>query len=279
MTVRIALAQQAAGPDIARNLERVLATMEDAKNQGADLFCVPELALVPFFPQHERFVGAADLAEPIPGPTTNKFCELAEKYAKWIIPGSMVEKRGEDFHNTSVLISPEGEVVARYSKMHTWLPLEPFTPGKEFCVFDIPEVGRIGICICYDLWFPEVCRQLAWMGAEVIFHPTMTPASLGAQETVPGSLSLEEAIRIATRNSPLLQADLNNEELANWNIKAAYGSLLSTASAGTSVRCRTARTHLAGKRRDQRGISIRNPVARGPATIRSTCPRVREAAT
>jgi predicted amidohydrolase len=62
--------------------------------------------------------------------------------------------------------------------MFPWLPIEmETTPGKEFFVFDVPGVGRFGLCICYDMWFPEVSRTLAWMGAEVILQPTMTPTS------------------------------------------------------------------------------------------------------
>ncbi|MCJ7432156.1 MAG: carbon-nitrogen hydrolase family protein, partial [Anaerolineales bacterium] len=72
----------------------------------------------------------------------------------------------------------DGEIVAKYRKMFPWLPYEEGTsPGDQFCVFDIPNVGRFGLCICYDMWFPEVARTLAWMGAEVIIQPTLTPTS------------------------------------------------------------------------------------------------------
>jgi len=81
-------------------------------------------------------------------------------------------------YNTAFVISPEGEIVAKYRKMFPWLPYATgTTPGDQFCVFDIPNVGRFGLCICYDMWFPEVSRQLAWMGAEVIIQPTLTPTS------------------------------------------------------------------------------------------------------
>ncbi len=124
-------------------------------------------------------------AEPIPGPSLDRFCNLARKTRKWILPGSMYEKDGDNYYNTAVVISPQGEIVARYRKMFPWLPYESTTlPGEEFCVFDVPEVGRFGVAICYDLWFPEVARTLAWMGAEVILQPTMTPTSDRAQELV-----------------------------------------------------------------------------------------------
>lgn len=122
---------------------------------------------------------------PIPGPLTDTLCNTARRHGKWLIPGSMYELDGEKLYNTSVVISPKGEIVAKYRKMFPWLPFEAGTePGTEFCVFDIPDVGRFGLCICYDSWFPETVRSLAWMGAEVIIHPTMTPTSDREMELV-----------------------------------------------------------------------------------------------
>lgn len=116
--------------------------------------------------------------ETIPGPTTDKLCKIARREKKWLIPGSMYEKDGDVLYNTSIAISPEGEIVAKYRKIFPWLPLESETAaGDEFIVFDVPDVGRFGMTICYDMWFPEVVRSLVWMGAEVILHPTMTPTS------------------------------------------------------------------------------------------------------
>jgi formamidase len=115
---------------------------------------------------------------PIPGPLTDSLCDSARRHGKWLIPGSMYERDGEKLYNTSLVISPDGEILTKYRKMFPWLPYEAGTePGSEFCVFDIPDVGRFGLCICYDSWFPETVRNLAWMGAEVIIHPTMTPTS------------------------------------------------------------------------------------------------------
>ncbi len=117
-------------------------------------------------------------AEPIPGPLSERLCALARETGQWLVPGSMYELEGDKLYNTALVISPAGDIVARYRKMFPWLPYESGTaPGEEFCVFDIPEVGRFGLCICYDMWFPEVSRQLAWMGAEVILQPTLTPTS------------------------------------------------------------------------------------------------------
>ena len=115
---------------------------------------------------------------PVPGPQTDRLCDLARKTKQWLIPGSMWERDNGKLYNTSVVISPEGDIVAKYRKMFPWFPSEAGTePGDQFCIFDIPNVGRFGLCICYDMWFPEVSRQLAWMGAEVIIQPTLTPTA------------------------------------------------------------------------------------------------------
>jgi formamidase len=116
--------------------------------------------------------------QPIPGPLTEALCDIARSEGRWLVPGSMHELADGGPYNTAIVISPGGEIVARYRKMFPWLPYERGTSsGSEFCVFDIPEAGRFGLCICYDMWFPEVARNLVWMGAEVILHPTLTPTS------------------------------------------------------------------------------------------------------
>jgi len=114
-------------------------------------------------------------AQPMPGPFEARFSEVARRNGIWLIPGSILEKSGADCFNTCPVINPDGEVIARYRKQFPWLPYEKdVTPGKDFVVFDVPDVGRFGISICYDIWFPETLRTLAWMGAEVILHPSLT---------------------------------------------------------------------------------------------------------
>lgn len=116
-----------------------------------------------------------DRAEPAAGPTEKEFCRLARKLGIWLIPGSFYVRDRRSIYNVTPVINPAGEVVARHRKMFPFLPYETgVTPGKEFVVFDVPEVGRFGVSNCYDMWFPETTRTLAAMGAEVILHPTMT---------------------------------------------------------------------------------------------------------
>ena len=93
----------------------------------------------------------------------------------WLVPGTLVEQTDDGrLFNTALAISPDGYIVARYRKLFPWRPYEELLPGSEFVTFDIPGVGRVGLAICFDGSFPEVSRQLAWLGAEVIIQPTLT---------------------------------------------------------------------------------------------------------
>jgi len=114
-------------------------------------------------------------AQLLPGETERFYTQLASDNDVWLIPGSMFEQDEDEVYNTALVINPAGEVVARYRKMFPFYPYEKgVDAGSEFVVFDVPEVGRFGISICYDQWFPETTRTLACMGAQVIICPTMT---------------------------------------------------------------------------------------------------------
>jgi hypothetical protein len=114
-------------------------------------------------------------AQPIPGPAEEALRAMAAKHDLWLVSGSMYESSGHHVYNTASVIDPDGAVVGRYRKM---FPFEPYelgiSAGDEFLVFDVPDVGRFGLYICYDMWFPETSRTLAVMGAEVILRPTLT---------------------------------------------------------------------------------------------------------
>ncbi|MCG6966044.1 MAG: carbon-nitrogen hydrolase family protein [Chromatiaceae bacterium] len=114
-------------------------------------------------------------AQPLPGPAENAFREMAARHRVWLLPGSIFEDAGDRVYNTASVIDPLGNVVGRYRKMFPFQPYENHVAaGEHFLVFDVPDVGRFGVSICYDMWFPETSRTLASMGAEVILHPTMT---------------------------------------------------------------------------------------------------------
>lgn len=111
----------------------------------------------------------------LPGPAEDRLRELARHNRIWLIPGSMYELDGDSVYNTTIVIDPSGTVVGRYRKLYPFQPYEcDVSAGDSFLVFEVPDVGRIGVLICYDIWFPEVMRTLAWLGAEVVLHPILT---------------------------------------------------------------------------------------------------------
>jgi len=114
-------------------------------------------------------------AEPPGGPTEQALCALARELQTWLLPGSLFLEEGGAIFNTAPMISPKGDIVARHRKLYPFLPYERgIAPGDSHTVFDVEGVGRFGISICYDMWFPETTRSLAWLGAEVVLHPTLT---------------------------------------------------------------------------------------------------------
>lgn len=114
-------------------------------------------------------------AQPLPNATEDTFRAWARKYGIWLLPGSMFELAQGKVYNTATVIDPDGHIVGRYRKLFPFRPYEAAVePGTDFLVWDIPDVGRFAVSICYDLWFPETARTVAAMGAEVILHPTLT---------------------------------------------------------------------------------------------------------
>lgn len=127
---------------------------------------IGELAL--FGPATEHAVSEGDQL-------FERLAECARRNKIWLVPGSLFVQQGRQLFNTAPVFAPSGEQVASYRKIFPFLPYEKgVTPGAECCVFDVPGVARFGVSICYDMWFPEVSRSLACMGAEAIIHPTMT---------------------------------------------------------------------------------------------------------
>jgi formamidase len=171
------------------------ATLEQLADQAAgvlrvsphvQLLLVPELHLSappPAFDEGDDY--AAEVAVEIPGPLTERLGEIAVATGLWLVPGSVYERSDDGrIHNTAVAISPTGELAAVYRKAFPWQPHERTVAGNRFVCFDLPGIGRAGLAICYDGFFPEVFRQLAWMGAEVVLQPTLTTTSDRAAEQV-----------------------------------------------------------------------------------------------
>ncbi|MEY4742057.1 MAG: hypothetical protein RL672_807 [Actinomycetota bacterium] len=158
-----------------------------AKHSGMQMVVFPELHLfhTGLEDDGERNAALNASAVPLNGELIDWFGALAKEQALWLVPGSICE-RGSDgkLYNTTVVFNPAGELVATYRKMFPWRPYEPYTPGTEFTVFDIEGVGRFGLSICYDAWFPEVTRNLAWLGADIVLNVVKTTTPDRAQEVI-----------------------------------------------------------------------------------------------
>lgn len=124
-------------------------------------------------------------AEPLDGPRVQALAAVAARHRVWLLPGSLAELGADGrVYNTAVVFSPDGEIAASYRKIFPWRPYETWACGSEFVVFDIAGVGRFGLSICYDSWFPESTRQLGWLGAEVVLNIVKTVGADRAQELV-----------------------------------------------------------------------------------------------
>lgn len=174
--MRVGLAQFAMSADPAENLNRAEAAIEDLAGQGAQVICLPELFGSRYFCQVED-AGQFSLAEPVPGPTTSRFEAVAKRLDVALVL-SLFERRAPGlYHNTAAVIDGARGYLGKYRKMH--IPDDPryyekyyFAPGDlGFKVFDL-SVGRIGVLICWDQWYPEAARLTALRGAEVLFYPT-----------------------------------------------------------------------------------------------------------
>ena len=172
----VGLVQMRCTPDPDENLKRAAQFVRDAARQGAQVVCLPELFKTQYFCQRED-AALFDLAETIPGPSTDVLCKVAQE-AKVAIVASLFEKRALGlYHNTAVMIDSDGKILGLYRKMH--IPDDPlyyekfyFTPGDlGFKAFDT-HFGRVGTLVCWDQWYPEGARLTALQGAEVLFYPT-----------------------------------------------------------------------------------------------------------
>jgi formamidase len=150
-----------------------------------DLYLYPEL----FLAAEDPWAGTAppgyedSVAEPIPGPRTERLAALAARVRRWVCAGSVLERAGRLVYNTALVFDPHGTLVVRYRKVFPWMPFEVVARGTEAPpVFTVPRVGTFGIFICYDGWFPEMARSLALRGAEAILHPTLTTTADREQE-------------------------------------------------------------------------------------------------
>lgn len=177
--VTIGLIQTKVSDNSLVNLEKIEKLIVKAAKQGAEIICLPELFLSPYFCQGPKDNKFFDLAETIPGPTTTTLSKLAKKYSVVILASIFEKTKNKKYYNSLVVIGSKGTVTDIYHKMHIpSLPIDYysenyyFEKGKtDFKIFKT-EFGNIGTLICYDQWFPEAARMAAAKGAQIIFYPT-----------------------------------------------------------------------------------------------------------
>ncbi len=173
---KIALVQMRCGPDPEKNFARALDFIRDAAKKGAAIVCLPELFRSQYFCQtedHKNF----ELAEEIPGPSTSALAELAGELGVAIVASLFEKRRAGVYHNTAAIIDADGKFLGKYRKMH--IPDDPLYHEKfYFTLGDLgfqaweTKRGKIGVCVCWDQWYPEAARLTALRGAEIIFYPT-----------------------------------------------------------------------------------------------------------
>jgi len=213
--VPVALIQMACSPQPEKNLKNALDRIAVAARQGAKLVCLQELFRSLYFCQKEDYE-CFDLAETIPGPTTRLLSQAAKKH-KITLVSSLFEKRtGGLYHNTAVVFGPDGKILGTYRKMH--IPDDPgfsekfyFAPGDTgFQPIDTP-VGRLGVLVCWDQWYPEAARLMALRGAEILVYPTaiglarsekreLHRVQLGAWQTIQRSHAIANGVYVLSIN-------------------------------------------------------------------------------
>ncbi len=174
--LKVSLVQQSVAGSREKNLEASEAGVRDAVKRGAQLVLLQELHCGPYFCQHES-TELFNLAEPIPGPGTEFLGKLAKELGV-VIVGSLFEKRAAGlYHNTAVVLEKDGTLAGRYRKMH--IPDDPgyyekfyFTPGDLGFTPVKTSVGKLGVLVCWDQWYPEAARLMALAGADLLLYPT-----------------------------------------------------------------------------------------------------------
>ena len=213
--VRLALVQMQPTEHPKENLEEALLRLEQAASAGAQVVCLPELFSAPY-PCQDEDSSRFDLAEPIPGPTSQALSEAAARHGV-VVVASLFERRTAGlYHNTAVTLDVDGAQVGLYRKMH--IPDDPlyyekfyFTPGD--LGFDAAQTrhGKLGTLVCWDQWFPEAARLTATAGAQVLIYPTaigwqfdegddVDAAQHDAWETIQRSHAIANGVFVAAIN-------------------------------------------------------------------------------
>ena len=247
--ITLGLLQHACGPDPEANLATAMEAARSAAANGAQVICTQELFRSQYFCQTENH-DFFELAEPIPGPTTEAFQALARE-AGVVVVASLFEQRAPGlFHNTAVIIDADGSLLGTYRKMH--IPDDPlyyekfyFTPGDQgFRAWDT-AFGRLGVLICWDQWFPEAARLTAMAGAELLLYPTAIgwhPAEKAAEgaaqhdawQTIQQSHAVANGCFVAAINRVGHEAPAGGDGLEFWGqsfVAAPTGQIIAESGA------------------------------------------------
>jgi N-carbamoylputrescine amidase len=243
----VGLVQMAMSADPAANLEKAIARVGEAAAAGASVVCLPELFRSRYFAQRED-AALFDLAEPVPGPSTEALGRAARQ-AGVVVIAPVFERRAPGlYHNSAAVIDADGRVVGVYRKMH--IPDDPayyekfyFTPGDlGFRAFDT-RVGRIGTLVCWDQWYPEGARLTALQGAAILFYPTAIgwhpaeKATHGAQQldawrTIQRSHAIANGCYVAAVNRVGLEPAQSGDGLEFWGssfVADPFGAVIAEA--------------------------------------------------
>ena len=230
-------------PDKAANIEKAISLIKEAAGKGAQIICLQELFASEYFCWEENY-DYFNLAEPIPGPTTLRFQELAAQL-NIVLLASLFEKRARGiYHNTLAVIDADGTLLGKYRKNH--IPDDPgfyekfyFTPGDTGYSVFCTKYARIGGLICWDQWYPEAARITSLMGAEILFFPTaigwavsqsevLNKQQFAAWQTIQKAHAIANGVFVVSVNRTGREQDLNF-----WGgsfIADPYGELLFQAS-------------------------------------------------
>src|SRR6266404_7985407 len=245
---KVALVQMRCSPEPNANLANAVEWIGRAAGDGARIVCLPELFRSQYFCQgenHDNF----RLAEEIPGPSTDTLSPLARDKSIVII-ASLFEKRAAGvYHNTAVIIDATGKILGKYRKMH--IPDDPsyyekfyFTPGDLGFLSWNTQSGHIGVCVCWDQWYPEAARLTALRGAEILFYPTAIgwhprekkkygAAQYSAWETMQRSHAIANGCYVAAINRVGHEAPAGGDGIEFWGqsfIVAPSGEILAKSS-------------------------------------------------
>ncbi len=175
-TVTLALVQMRCAESKAENVRKGLERIAEAAVAGANVVCLPEL-FAGLYPCQSEDYARFEQAEPVPGPTTEALAHAAREHGVVVLTSVFEHRAPGIYHNTAAVIDADGRLAGIYRKMH--IPDDPlfmekfyFTPGDTGFRSFPTRFGRLGVCICWDQWFPEAARLTALTGAEVIFYPT-----------------------------------------------------------------------------------------------------------